>query len=602
MSIRERLKVAYENAAFGADKTWSSGFHSLQKPNMDLLVRESQIQDTFDGVPSPRTVNESIPNSKLAMYFDYPYNNSRELSYAADFRQPDCVPMCFKHDIFKEPWMCDAVEYHCRYYMECFNRGGVSKKSFSTKPPLESPFLKVGHFPEYFIKIGLNSKAVRRLWDTKNVDTRSFMYRTPSRTPDRSLVLYKPPLGEVVCREHDSESIAFADTEKAYDKDESHLRLVEASLKQHQEQQKINSAETQAIVCTSDSSQSKRLYSAVLQGYSTNKNAAPPAEGQMTILKRTVPKNDRTVQVDSTSSSSELDKKKPEPLEQIPVWRQSRQVDVSKVANTLVRSLPLFASTATSSEVMPTSSQALTANHLIPQLNAARLLASTLVSSPQHQVASVPPLAVRQRLTLVAIMLIQNTFQPQNLLHLCHPVLIRRPMIHNNAVATRPPLLSQNQFQATTSHHMFKPKAKTKPQTGSLKRTNPSGATSSGTVRKNMKVEAPSNHNRTSSVHESTSVDTDQELDELVLRVVDVVLREPDPEPEPENVFPVTGSLSDELERQALEQYNGSNDNVFQELERQAVEEYEDCSENCKSPPNCKALFGGFFNFNFFIL
>ncbi|VEN47266.1 unnamed protein product [Callosobruchus maculatus] len=556
MSIRERLKVAYENAAFGADKTWSSGFHSLEKPHMDLLLRESQIQDTLDGVPTPRTVNEAIPHSKLAMYFDYPYNNSRELSYAADFRQPDCVPMCFKHDVFKEPWMCDAVEYHCRYYMECFNRGDVAKKSFAAKPPLESPFLKVGHFPEYFIKIGLNSKAVRRLWDTKNPDTRSFMYRTPSPCPDRSLILYKPPMGEVVCREHDNENLTFLDTTKAYEKDETHLRLVEASLKQHQDQQKVNCTETQAIACTSDSSQSKRLYSAVLQGYSTNKNAAPPAEGQMTILKRTVPKNDRTVQVDSTGSSTELDKKKEQ--EQIPVWRQNRQA-----TNTLVRSLPI----SVSSEVVPT------ANHLIPQLNAARLLANALVH---------PPLA------------------PQNLLHLCHPVLIRRPI--HNAVASRPPLLAQNHFQASTSHHMFKPKAKTKPQTGSLKRTNPSGATSSGTVRKNMKVETPSNNNQASSRNEGSFVDIDQELDELVLRVVDVVLREPDPEPEPENVFPVTGSLSDELERQALEQYTGSNDNVFQELERQAVEEYDCCSENCKSPPNCKALFGGFFNFNFFIL
>nr|CAH7769346.1 unnamed protein product [Callosobruchus chinensis] len=528
MSIRERLKVAYENAAYGADKTWSSGFHGLQKPNMDLLMRESQIQDSFDGMTSPRTVHESIPNSKLATYFDYPYNTSRELSYAPDFRQLDCAPMCFKHDIFKEPWMYDAVEYHCRYYMEC----DASKKSFTT---FESPFLKVCRFSDYFIKLGLNSKAVRRLWDAKNVDTRSFMYRTPSPRPDRSLVLYKPPMGEVVYREHDNECLSFADSKKAYDQDETHLRLVEASLKQLQDQQKINSTETQAVASASDGSQSKRLYSAVLQGCSsTNKNVAPPAEGQMTILKRTVSKNDRTVQV-----SSELDKKEPEQLVQIPVWRRSRQV-----TNTLIH-----------------NSHALTVNHLIPQLNAARLLASALASTPQHQLGSVPPIAVRQRLTLVAILLIQRTFQP---------LIVGRPVA---------PLLTQNQFQASTSYHMFKPRARTKLQARSLKKTNPSG----GTVKRNLKIEAPSINNR-------TSVDVDQALDELVLRIIDVVLGEPDLNPEPGQVFPVTGSLFDDLER------------MLQELERQAVEQYEGCSENCQNPPNRKALFGGFFNFNFFIL
>ncbi|CAH1979862.1 unnamed protein product [Acanthoscelides obtectus] len=578
MSIRERLEQAYENAAFGADETWSSGFHSLQRPNMDLLLRERQIKDAFDGVPHPRAVNDCIPGSKLATYFDYSYSPSRELSYAGNFIHHDCAPQSLEHDISKDPWMSEIVEHNL---MEHLTPIEADRKSFQTKPQLESPFLKVGYFLEHFIRIALDSKAVKRLWETNNLDKRSFMYCTPSPRPGKSLVVYKPPMGEVLVREHDNDSLSLEDTKKAYEKDENHLKLVESSWKQHQEQQEIHSNETQTIACTNDSSQSKRLYSAVLQGYSSNKDAPPPPECQMTILKRTVPKKDRTV--DSTSN---IEKKKPESstksAEYVPVWRQSEQTKALKVSNqtTLVRSTPAFTPT-TSSEGVASSSRVLAAaSHLIPQINAARLLASAFVSA--SQVGAVSPLA------------------PQSLLRLCHPALVRRPI--QNAVTTRQAIprraasniLAQNQFQPSTSHQRtFKPKAKTKRHIGCLKKINPSAT---GTVKKNTKVDVGTNNH--ASRNGATSGDVERELDELVLRVVEFVLSEP----ESENVFPVTGSLSDELERQALEQYSNSNDNVFQELERQAVEEYEGCSENCKSPPNCKGLFGGFFNINFFIL
>lgn len=49
---------------------------------------------------------------------------------------------------------------------------------------------------------------------------------------------------------------------------------------------------------------------------------------------------------------------------------------------------------------------------------------------------------------------------------------------------------------------------------------------------------------------------------------------------------------SDDLERQALEEYQSSNESFYKDLERQAEEQYED-SENLLGPPNEDLYFGG---------
>lgn len=81
-----------------------------------------------------------------------------------------------------------------------------------------------------------------------------------------------------------------------------------------------------------------------------------------------------------------------------------------------------------------------------------------------------------------------------------------------------------------------------------------------------------------------------QELETIAVKTANAVLDEPEP------YVPVTGVSSDELELQALEQYNSST-SVFQELERQAAEQY-DISENWTGPPkhlddSTDAFFGG---------
>lgn len=53
-------------------------------------------------------------------------------------------------------------------------------------------------------------------------------------------------------------------------------------------------------------------------------------------------------------------------------------------------------------------------------------------------------------------------------------------------------------------------------------------------------------------------------------------------------------SNCEELEAQALNEYQSSNESFYKELEKEAVEQYEDNSENLTCPPNNElVLFGG---------
>lgn len=56
--------------------------------------------------------------------------------------------------------------------------------------------------------------------------------------------------------------------------------------------------------------------------------------------------------------------------------------------------------------------------------------------------------------------------------------------------------------------------------------------------------------------------------------------------------LPIITTNSDDLERQALEEYQSSNESFYKDLERQAEEQYED-SENSLGPPNKHLYFGG---------
>lgn len=58
-----------------------------------------------------RTVRDMIPNSKLAQYANYEYNEAREMSYASQASDVSFYyPCLYKKDSKKEPWMLPEVE------------------------------------------------------------------------------------------------------------------------------------------------------------------------------------------------------------------------------------------------------------------------------------------------------------------------------------------------------------------------------------------------------------------------------------------------------------------------------------------------------------
>lgn len=209
-------------------------------------------------------------------------------------------------------------------------------------------------------------------------------------------------------------------------------------------------------------------------------------------------------------------------------------------------------------------------------------------------------------------MFIQNTFQQQKFLHpLYNPLVLHRSVpinlernitqrtmnvpVNNQVIASQVGNITQNQFKINqpqkTDTPGFKQKAKTKTENVQGKKdAKTSGLISLVNVRKISDISSCSSCNSTSK-QDTTNGDSYEDLEKLVLRAIDMVLEDSITDP----IVQVTESSSERLERQALEEYHSSYDNVFLELERQAAEEYEDCSENFKGPPNLKVLFGGFF-------
>lgn len=58
-----------------------------------------------------RNVRDSIPDSKLAMYSNYEYDESRELCYASSVSDISFYyPCIYKRDCIVEPWMLPEVE------------------------------------------------------------------------------------------------------------------------------------------------------------------------------------------------------------------------------------------------------------------------------------------------------------------------------------------------------------------------------------------------------------------------------------------------------------------------------------------------------------
>ncbi|KAG5889590.1 hypothetical protein JTB14_010222 [Gonioctena quinquepunctata] len=625
MSIRERLKLAYENVAYGADKTWSTEFSSLQKSNMDLIVRESQLQEPKPIELRPRTVRDCIPQSKLAKYSNYEYNDSRELSYTMeDFKVSQDFPNESIDKVDGEPWMLKEVDDFYKFYTDYYKNTTGSECSENSKVTcvttnFESPFLKSNSLAEYFLKHQVSKDEVKKLWDASNGRSKSFMFRSyQSIRGEKSFVVYKSPAGQVFVSESDDVTSELKEDYYEWCKDDvDHFNILSNSFKD----QIKNSGDTSEHILDSqaDSAQNRRLYSAVLQGYSSKSITHESSEGQMTILKRNAAKSDQSV-MEKLGSISDFGKKKPqnnfrhieEPLHKSLPFSTPKLFPNSPLASS--RSVQTTSTTSDKGinrNLFPTNHEPyfdifqdtkMTQNTFTP----------TIHSTIPHQIGT-----ARYRPSYISsgyqypsfYMFIQNSFQQNFLQPFYTPMMLHRtvqPTFERSfpqrtfQVPVSPQynivpsnFVTQNKFNLNVQRfdrHLFKSKGKEKAETPEKKRAVPAGGgPSSGNIRK-------SNDNFSCSSMTSPSEisvgEANNDIDYLVSRTIDLVLDES----KSENIVTVSGSPSDELERQALEQYNNSCDNVFQELERQAAEEYEFSSENCNSPPNLDFLFGGFSN------
>lgn len=607
MSIRERLKIAYENVAYSADKTWRTEYFNLQKSHMDLFLRESQLQLPTKLELRPRTVRDCIPKSKLASYSNYEYNYSRELSYNMDnVSKPPKPSLTFDRDLETEPWMFEEVDQLFKWYSN--EESDVKQKGILLScKPYESPFLKTSSLSECFLKLQITDSQVRKIWDVRNRDSECMLLRSAKEDP---YLLYKSPTRQIFLSEYDRHKDELKNEVHEWHRSEQ-ARMDNLSLvnkKFDDEKIKIQ-GETNTI-------QHRRLYSAVLQGFSTSKIPSSSVENKMTILKRNLTKNG----MEKLGSISEVNRTKTEEIVSIRSakadylprstsnnfnnknYPNSSKTIMSNVYN------PLYAVNHIQSQLDGLSHQ----NSLFPNsfLPTATNLVSTTPVAPRFRQAYPPNNCQYPSF----YMLIQNSIQQQNFLQppLYNPVVLHRnaaPINLERSIPQRPMQLPVNNQPVTPqlgsiphNHYkknkfqkkdppVFKHKTRIKLENLQEKRAfKSSGLISLVNIRKISDISSCSSGNNTSK-QDATNEDSNIDFERLVLKTVDVVLNDS----KSDTIVPVTESSSERLERQALEQYQNSYDNVFLELERQAAEEYEDCPENCKDPPNLKFFFRGAF-------
>ncbi|KAK4885693.1 hypothetical protein RN001_001964 [Aquatica leii] len=109
---KTRLRDAYENIELFASNTWTNSSNVYQRANQELHARENIVQDILHSDNSyPKTVRSVIPESRLAQYSNYEYNEERELLYAPHSRNMTFYcPCSYKKELIKEPWMLPEIE------------------------------------------------------------------------------------------------------------------------------------------------------------------------------------------------------------------------------------------------------------------------------------------------------------------------------------------------------------------------------------------------------------------------------------------------------------------------------------------------------------
>ncbi|KAI4467634.1 hypothetical protein MML48_2g00013287 [Holotrichia oblita] len=338
-NIKKRLKDAYGNVTFYANKTWTNDCYLYQKTNQELYARHIKIQEAFtEEVTRPRTVRDSIPQSKLAKYSNYVYDEARELSYTPNTNDIMFHYTCrCKDEAIEEPWMLPEVEqlfiwltysrdfnlmryrdlvhfdpvdtnktkHTCTLedfykvdprFLENFERT-PGKARFTKPEPLKDvdlksvvpPILSFSTFDDMTVKMKFNLDSVKNLWKTG---------RSDDLIPPKKVEIFKSPFDNLFIDEDPKSYKYYFHTDKIpyhfnelqeKANDFRNLQGLTEMLKRIKEPEDMDPNPLITCRTASDgmlkSTPVKRLYSDVVQGLA-NKNSSKTQFGSEPLLIR----------------------------------------------------------------------------------------------------------------------------------------------------------------------------------------------------------------------------------------------------------------------------------------------------------------------------
>ncbi|XP_044745578.1 uncharacterized protein LOC123307360 isoform X2 [Coccinella septempunctata] len=711
MSIKDRLKTAYENVALNGDTTWTDSTNTFQEANKKLFSREQQLKNIRIIEERPRTVKDSIPHSKLATYDDYEYNEARELCYTRCIQktQIEFLSKETSRDAQEEPWLLPDVDTLFIWFICCQNQKRNDCGAFEYcnqhgmrhhKPMEEqdihvvSPLLNAVGFQEKKLKMAVISDKVKIIWNTQKDDLRQ---RCIAFARDIDLTLSKLPSLQFYNGPYDprgqgpflDEDLATSFKQQNGWMSKSQVTIQELDpepIEPKIEEPYVEDIKADEPVCP------KRLYSAVLQGLTSTElakkdsssppKAVPkldtpsslnmifpkfsvccassvvstvtdfggsPSHQQNQEEQNQVIKTEMRIQKNTSIQTNVKILPKAKSVETTPpakttnVVRETLQQNSEDFRSPNAVSFPLIAQ----SSYMNNYSYQFNASHYsntyqnscgctntfshTSQVITNRNMQTFPRQSPfipsQFQYAQ-PVLMLQQNRTsiypisqpvqtpyyyqpLQQTRVMQRWIVPQSY---SRPNMTQGNFLNPHFVPQSSSLwMGPNQQQSVPSTSQYfmdnrlktKPKKATQPQMNILKsksRKNPVDSTASTETTDSEVIPRSLCANSTSSCIDAPPTMVQQlnklalasqlkvksDFEEVVSKTVNLLFEED---------VPVTSTVSEELEIQALEQYCNSNDNVYQELERQAAEQYDELSENLRGPPTHDLLFGGLSSF-----
>ncbi|XP_044265777.1 uncharacterized protein LOC123012062 [Tribolium madens] len=193
MNVRERLKEAYESVSFSADRTWANVPNAFHASNLELHLTERFLQSQKLHRFRPRTVRESIPRSRLAQYVNCVYNESREMSYAANssFNETHLSPSSEPTEAWEMPEVRELYKWFLKKPEDDFSR---------IEGRYESPLLNVSGFEDKILKIQITEDRVRNIWNSE-----FYQFGEPRVKTDQIIVnFFTSPMSNIFLFNNDS--------------------------------------------------------------------------------------------------------------------------------------------------------------------------------------------------------------------------------------------------------------------------------------------------------------------------------------------------------------------------------------------------------------